>query len=64
MNEEECGPAVSDLTSAISLKPDNADGYMMRGRASRCAGRYADAITDYTEVIRLKPSGNAYWPFL
>ena len=61
MNEEECGSAVSDLTSAISLKPDNADGYMMRGRANRCAGHYADAITDYTEVIRLKPSGNAYW---
>lgn len=61
MNEEECGSAVSDLTSAISLKPDNADGYMMRGRANRCAGHYADAISDYTEVIRLAPSGNAYW---
>lgn len=61
MNEEECGPAVADLTQAISLKPGNVDDYMMRGRANRCAGRYADAITDYTEVIRLKPSGNAYW---
>jgi lipoprotein NlpI len=61
MNEEECGPAAADLTSAISLKPDNADDYMMRGRAYRCAGRYQDAIADYTEVIRLAPSGNAYW---
>jgi len=61
MNEEECGSAAADLTHAISLKPDNAEDYMMRGKAYRCAGRYADAIADYTEVIRLKPSGNAYW---
>src|SRR5271166_4575378 len=42
MNEEDCGPAVSDLTAAINLKPDNADDYMLRGRANRCAGRNAD----------------------
>jgi lipoprotein NlpI len=61
MNEEDCGPAVSDLTAAINLKSDDADDYMLRGRANRCAGRNADAIADYTEVIRTKPSGNAYW---
>jgi lipoprotein NlpI len=61
MNEEECGSAVSDLTAAINLKPDNTDDYMLRGRANRCAGHNAEAIADYTEVIRTNPSGNAYW---
>lgn len=61
LNKEECTQAVADLNAALQLRPSYTEAYMQRGRAHRCAGNYGEAIADYTQVIELKPIGDAYW---
>src|SRR6266852_7996595 len=47
--------AIVDYSSAIRLKPDNADAYRDRGMAYGLSGQYDRAIADYSTAIRLTP---------
>ena len=45
--------AMADFTQAILLKPDDAGAWFNRGVSLKCVGRYGEAITNFTESIRL-----------
>ncbi len=68
-NAGDYGPAISDYSKSIRLKPDDADAYCDRGLAYSDKGDQDHAIADYDQAIRLKPDhafaynnrGNAYY---
>ena len=47
--------AVTDLSEAIRLKPAWTEAYSHRGSAYHMLGQFDQAISDYTEVIRVHP---------
>jgi lipoprotein NlpI len=51
----QCAAAVTDLDSALRLRPDYADAYQLRARADDCLGRQDAALTDITAAISLRP---------
>jgi len=48
--------AITDLTKAIQLAPDDPSLYLWRGIAFRARGQLDKAIGDLTEAIRLEPT--------
>jgi tetratricopeptide (TPR) repeat protein len=48
--------AISDLSKAIELKPDDAIAYESRGWAYEEKGELAKAIENYREAARLNPN--------
>jgi tetratricopeptide (TPR) repeat protein len=48
--------AISLYSKAISLKPDSADLYFVRGRAYKMKDQYDSAISDLSKAISLRPS--------
>ena len=48
--------AISDLSKAIALNPEDANIYVRRGMAYEAKGDHQDAIADFSTVIRLKPA--------
>ena len=50
--------AAEDLSRAISLRPDDANGYVNRAKAHKKLGHYDLAIADYDSALRLEP-GNS-----
>jgi tetratricopeptide (TPR) repeat protein len=60
-NRNDFGNAIEYLNQAIILNPDYVNAYRLRGELYARLERYALAINDYDEVIRLKPKdGPAY----
>lgn len=60
-NRNDFGNAIEYLNQAIILNPDYVNAYRVRGELYARLERYALAIDDYDEVIRLKPKdGPAY----
>ena len=60
-NRNDFGNAIEYLNQAIILNPDYVDAYRLRGELYTRLERYALAINDYDEIIRLKPKdGPAY----
>jgi len=51
--------AVDFATKAIELKADFADAYRIRGRARQRLGKIDDAITDFSNAIKLKPDAES-----
>ena len=47
--------AITDLTAAIALKPENAWAYTSRGSAFAKLGQHDKAIADFDRVIQLDP---------
>ena len=47
-------PAISAYDKALNLNPDLAAACVNRGNAKDKIGQYFEAISDYTEAIRLK----------
>lgn len=47
--------AAEDFTSALRLRPDDADAYRGRGVARDEVGDYSGAVADYSEALRLQP---------
>jgi len=53
--------AILSFDRATELKPDLADGYLMRGRAYVAVAKTENAIQDFTRVTELRPSdGHAF----
>ena len=48
--------AVADLSMAITLNSQDADGYVRRGMAYEKEGDHRDAISDFSSVIRMEPA--------
>ncbi|HTU24247.1 MAG TPA: tetratricopeptide repeat protein [Pirellulales bacterium] len=46
---------IADCTQAIAETPDDADAYLLRGRAQQLAGHLNEAVDDFTTAIRLNP---------
>ncbi|MGD0278745.1 MAG: tetratricopeptide repeat protein [Smithella sp.] len=60
-NRNDFGNSIEYLNQAIILNPDYVDAYRLRGELYMRLERYALAINDYDEIIRLKPKdGPAY----
>jgi tetratricopeptide (TPR) repeat protein len=51
--------ARQDGSDAIFLDPDHPEGYRTRGMALEMMGAPREAITDYAELIRLRPDDDA-----
>jgi tetratricopeptide (TPR) repeat protein len=51
--------AILSLQHAISLKPDLAEAYLLRGRAIVALAKPQDAIADFTKYIELRPQETA-----
>ncbi len=49
------GPALSDLSTAIQLSPNEPEYYYQRADAYRASGQADLALTDYDHVLLLKP---------
>jgi tetratricopeptide (TPR) repeat protein len=47
--------AIASFDRAIALRPDYADAFLMRGRASVAQGRPLTAIPDFTKVVDARP---------
>ena len=47
--------AIADLSKAITLKPQDVNGYIRRGIAYEKKGDHEHAIADFSTVIRLEP---------
>ncbi len=47
--------AILSFNSAVSLKPDFAQAYALRGRANLALAKPGEAIPDFAEVIALRP---------
>lgn len=56
LEEEDWERAITALTSAIELKPDNAFAYDCRGIAYGKAERYDEAIADFSRAISIDPT--------
>jgi tetratricopeptide (TPR) repeat protein len=56
----ECGKAIQDFTQAIRLDPGRPELFRARAEASVHAGDYAQAVADYSEVIRLAADAAAF----
>jgi len=52
---------IDDYTQVIQLKSDDAYAYNSRGLIYAYLGRNQAALEDFTQVIKLHPSGNAYY---
>jgi thiol-disulfide isomerase/thioredoxin len=52
--------AIAGMTDAIRLDSKRAASYHERGLAYSGAGRYSDAIADYSRALELAPSGDNY----
>jgi len=52
--------AIEDFNQAITLEPTNFRYYQARGNVRSSLGDYQGAVEDFTKVIELAPSGNAY----
>ncbi len=48
--------ALSALDTALSLKPDYARAYNIRGATRALLGKYQDALADYNKAIQLDPN--------
>jgi tetratricopeptide (TPR) repeat protein len=48
--------ALTDLSRAIELDPNDADYLAHRGKTYRLMGRYDEALTDFNHAIELTPS--------
>ena len=48
--------AIADLSKAITLNSQDADGYVRRGIAYEKEEDHRDAISDFSSVIRLEPA--------
>jgi tetratricopeptide (TPR) repeat protein len=53
--KEEEERVIADYSTAIRLKPDDADAYLGRGKAYGLRNDYDRAIADFGEAIRLEP---------
>jgi tetratricopeptide (TPR) repeat protein len=47
--------ALDDATAAIKLRPDEADGYALRGGMFLAFNEFERAIADFGEILRRKP---------
>ncbi len=62
MIKEEFEAAVTDFSAAITIKPDFAQAFIMRGMAYGQLGLSAAAVADFTHVIQADPkNGYAYY---
>src|SRR5262249_45068143 len=52
--------AIAGITEAIRLDGKRAASYHERGMAYSGAGRYSEAIADYSRAIELAPNGDNY----
>jgi tetratricopeptide (TPR) repeat protein len=59
---DEEGPAIEDLTTAISLQPSFADAYIARGVIRDEATNYEAALADFNQAVRLTPDSS--WAFV
>lgn len=48
--------AISDLGMAITLSPEDADGYIKRGMAYDAKGDYQHGVADFGMAIKLRPT--------
>lgn len=53
--------AVAAYAQAIDAEPQNADAYARRAALTLELGRHWEAASDYAELIRLRPSWDAYY---
>lgn len=54
---QEINRVIIDTTLAIHERPDDADALERLGDAQFAAAQFGDAITDYTDALRLRPEG-------
>jgi tetratricopeptide (TPR) repeat protein len=47
--------AIAGYSKAVTLNPDDAEAYFIRGRTYGNARRYAQALADYNAALRLAP---------
>ena len=61
-SQKEHDLAISDLSKAIELEPNDADAYIGRGNAYADTRRFANAIADYQRAIALtnNSAANSY----
>ncbi len=50
--DQQWDKAIDDFTQAIRVMPDYLPPYMQRGEVFRALGRFDEAISDFSEVIR------------
>lgn len=55
LSEQRYTEAIQRLNIAISAKPDNFDGYFLRGVAKYSLGDYRGAIDDFTKTLDIHP---------
>ncbi len=53
--------AIKYLGKALKDKPDYTDAYLLRASAWMKEDSFDRAISDYSKIIELKPSGEAYY---
>jgi len=53
--------AVESYSSAIRIKPDNADALINRGLALQALHRNSEALADYDRAARLRPTDSRVW---
>ncbi len=56
--------AFSFLETSLSLYPDFPDAFVLRAKVKVELGMIPDAITDFQELVKAKPSDGEYWFYL
>jgi tetratricopeptide (TPR) repeat protein len=59
--QKEYDKTISECNEAIRLKPDYADAYSQRAYAYYDKDDNGNAISDFTEAIRLDPNSEGYY---
>ena len=55
------GLAIADLDEALTLDPENADAYYIRGTIHVYLKRYERVVNDMAEALRIKPGNAQAW---
>jgi tetratricopeptide (TPR) repeat protein len=59
--KDECPQAAADAAAALKAKPVYFEASLLKARADTCDGAQADVIADLTQVIAIRPFGEAYF---